>query len=84
MKAAGIRRTSWGGRLIAVGIMALALIMFVYSSWCKEYGRGNCNSEAWLTMDAFIRWCKTKWSPEEGSSDAEKAFYGLMCVSTLP
>jgi hypothetical protein len=57
-----------------------ALVMFVYSLWCKDYGRGVVSPETWLTMEAYITWCKSKWTPEEGSSDIEKAFYGLMYV----
>lgn len=68
------------GGIVAKLELMEALVMFVYSTWCKEYGPRGCTPETWLTMEAFIRWCKTKWTPEEGSSDAEKAFYGLMYV----
>jgi hypothetical protein len=72
------------GGIIAKLELMEALVMFIYSTWCKEYGRGNVNAETWLTMEAFIRWCKTKWKPEESSSDAEKAFHGLMYVFLRP
>ncbi|KAF9062469.1 hypothetical protein BDP27DRAFT_1368854 [Rhodocollybia butyracea] len=66
-----------GGMVAKLELME-ALVMFVYSLWCKDYGRGVVNPETWLTMDAYISWCKSKWTPEEGSSDVEKAFYGLI------
>ncbi|KAJ3869817.1 hypothetical protein EV359DRAFT_76428 [Lentinula novae-zelandiae] len=66
-----------GGMVAKLELME-ALVMFVYSSWCKEYGRGGIYTDSWLTMEGFIKWCKAKWKPEEGSSDGEKAFYGLI------
>ncbi|KAJ4483281.1 hypothetical protein J3R30DRAFT_3698060 [Lentinula aciculospora] len=68
-----------GGMVAKLELME-ALVMFVYSLWCKEYGRPSIYAESWLTTEGFLKWCKTKWKPEEGSSDAEKAFYGLMYV----
>ncbi|KAJ3791031.1 hypothetical protein GGU11DRAFT_753955 [Lentinula aff. detonsa] len=66
-----------GGMVAKLELME-ALVMFVYSSWCKEYGRGAIYPDSWLSMEGFIKWCKAKWKPEEGSSDAEKAFHGLI------
>ncbi|KAE9394430.1 hypothetical protein BT96DRAFT_923556 [Gymnopus androsaceus JB14] len=66
------------GRLIANLELMEALVMFVYSAWCNEYSPCHCNPDTWLSMDGFINWCKAKWTPEEGSSDVEKAFYGLI------
>ncbi|KIK67289.1 hypothetical protein GYMLUDRAFT_69478 [Collybiopsis luxurians FD-317 M1] len=68
-----------GGMIAKLELME-ALVMFVYAAWCREYGRGVVISETWLTMQAFIRWCRTKWKPEESSSDAEKAFHGLILM----
>ncbi|KAJ3969623.1 hypothetical protein EV361DRAFT_951305 [Lentinula raphanica] len=68
-----------GGMVAKLELME-ALVMFIYSSWCKEYGRSMIYTDTWLSMEGFIKWCKAKWKPEEGSSDAEKAFHGLMYV----
>ncbi|KAF9565530.1 hypothetical protein CPC08DRAFT_759449 [Agrocybe pediades] len=66
------------GGLIARLELLDALICFTYSIWTKEYIRRHCNTETWSTIEAFLGWCKTKWQTEEGTSDTEKAFLGLI------
>lgn len=66
------------GGLIARLELLDALICFTYSIWTKEFHRRHCNTETWSTIEAFLVWCKQKWQTEEGTSDAERAFLGLM------
>lgn len=66
------------GGLIARLELVDALVCFTYSLWCKDYSRKACNPQTWSTIEAFLVWCKSKWEPEEGSNDAEKAFCGLI------
>ena len=66
------------GGLIARLELLDALICFTYSIWSRDYGRGQCYVETWTTIEAFLGWCKQKWHVEEGTSDAERAFLGLM------
>ena len=55
-----------------------ALVCFTYSIWNRDYARRSCNKDTWKTIEAFLVWCKQKWTTEEGISDAERAFLGLM------
>ncbi|PPQ65671.1 hypothetical protein CVT26_000303 [Gymnopilus dilepis] len=66
------------GGLIARLELLDALICFTYSIWSRDYGRGQCYVETWTTIEAFLGWCKQKWHVEEGTSDAERAFLGLI------
>lgn len=66
------------GGLIARLELVDALICFTYSIWNKEYHRRVCNKDSWITMEAFLNWCKHKWVAEEGINDTERAFLGLM------
>ncbi|KAF8967882.1 hypothetical protein BDZ97DRAFT_475882 [Flammula alnicola] len=66
------------GGLIARLELLDALICFTYSIWNRDYARRSCNKETWSTIAAFLVWCKQKWHTEEGISDAERAFLGLI------
>ncbi|KAF8897062.1 hypothetical protein CPB84DRAFT_1194761 [Gymnopilus junonius] len=66
------------GGMIARLELIDALICFTYSIWIREYFRRTCTTETWDTITAFLAWCKLKWHAEEGTSDAEKAFLGLI------
>ncbi|PPQ93800.1 hypothetical protein CVT25_013509 [Psilocybe cyanescens] len=66
------------GGLIARLELLDALLCFTYSIWNKEYGRRTCNVQTWSTIAPFVSWCKQKWHIEEGTSDAERAFLGLV------
>lgn len=66
------------GGLIARLELVDALVCFTYSIWNRDYSRRSCNSDTWGTIEAFLGWCKQKWQAEEGISDAEKAFLGLI------
>lgn len=66
------------GGLIARLELVDALICFTYSIWNKEYHRRVCNKDSWITMEAFLNWCKHKWVAEEGINDTERAFLGLI------
>ncbi|KAF7315549.1 hypothetical protein MIND_00070200 [Mycena indigotica] len=66
------------GGLIARLELLDALVCFTYSIWNREYCRRSCNRETWRTIEGFLVWCKQKWGPEEGTTDPEKAFFGLI------
>jgi hypothetical protein len=66
------------GGLIARLELLDALVCFTYSIWNRDYTRRSCNHDTWGTIEAFLGWCKQKWHVEEGTSDAERAFLGLM------
>ncbi|KAF5380395.1 hypothetical protein D9615_004524 [Tricholomella constricta] len=66
------------GGLIARLELVDALVCFTFALWNKDYGRKACVRSSWLTIDAFLAWCKAKWLAEEGMIDAEKAFIGLI------
>lgn len=66
------------GGLIARLELIDALVCFTYSIWNRDYGRRSCNKETWATIEAFLGWCKAKWTAEESINDAERAFIGLM------
>ncbi|KAF9526589.1 hypothetical protein CPB83DRAFT_870319 [Crepidotus variabilis] len=66
------------GGLIARLELLDALVCFTFSIWNRDIGRRTCFVETWSTIVAFLGWCKQKWQAEEGSTDAEKAFLGLI------
>ncbi|KAJ7178404.1 hypothetical protein C8R43DRAFT_457198 [Mycena crocata] len=66
------------GGLIARLELVDALVCFTYSIWNRDYCRRSCGRETWYTIEAFLVWCKQKWQAEEGTTDAEKAFLGLI------
>ncbi|KAL0068863.1 hypothetical protein AAF712_004194 [Marasmius tenuissimus] len=66
------------GGLIARLELLDALVCFTYSLWCRDYVRRGCNPQTWVTIEAFLVWCKSKWRSEEVINDAEKAFCGLI------
>ncbi|KAJ7072212.1 hypothetical protein C8F01DRAFT_1205826 [Mycena amicta] len=66
------------GGLIARLELLDALVCFTYSIWNREYCRRSCNRETWRTIEGFLVWCKQKWGAEEGTTDPEKAFLGLI------
>ncbi|KAF7321652.1 hypothetical protein MKEN_00686400 [Mycena kentingensis (nom. inval.)] len=66
------------GGLIARLELLDALVCFTYSIWNREYCRRSCNRETWRTIEGFLVWCKQKWATEEGTTDPEKAFLGLI------
>lgn len=66
------------GGLIARLELVDALVCFTYALWNRDYSRKDCNNATWGTIEAFLAWCKQKWTAEEGINDAEKAFVGLM------
>ncbi|KAH9485020.1 hypothetical protein JR316_0001924 [Psilocybe cubensis] len=66
------------GGLIARLELLDALVCFTYSIWNKDYGRRTCIVQTWSTIEPFVSWCKQKWQIEEGTSDAERAFLGLV------
>lgn len=66
------------GGLIARLELMDALVCFTYSLWCRDYSRRICTTETWTTIESFLRWCKQKWQAEEGVSDPERAFLGVM------
>ncbi|KAF5370808.1 hypothetical protein D9758_001965 [Tetrapyrgos nigripes] len=55
-----------------------ALIRFTFAMWNKEYSRGICYFESWDSSMAYIDWCKSKWVTDDSTSEAEKAFRGLI------
>ncbi|KAJ7217924.1 hypothetical protein GGX14DRAFT_598678 [Mycena pura] len=66
------------GGLIARLELLDALVCFTYSIWNREYCRRSCNRETWRTIEGFLVWCKQKWGAEEGTTEPEKAFLGLI------
>ncbi|KAJ3534924.1 hypothetical protein NMY22_g6715 [Coprinellus aureogranulatus] len=69
------------GGLIARLELLDALLCFTYAIWNKDYGRHACNKDTWSTIQAFLSWCQAKWAgQQEGISDAEKAFIGLISM----
>ncbi|KAF9474548.1 hypothetical protein BDN70DRAFT_898873 [Pholiota conissans] len=66
------------GGLIARLELLDALVCFTYSIWNRDYPRRACNRDTWRTIEGFLIWCKGKWTTEEGVSDAERAFLGLI------
>uniref|UniRef100_A0A0W0FHM5 Uncharacterized protein n=1 Tax=Moniliophthora roreri TaxID=221103 RepID=A0A0W0FHM5_MONRR len=66
------------GGLIARLELLDALVCFTYSLWCRDHSRRSCNPQTWSTIEAFLEWCKAKWTSEEGINDAEKALCGLI------
>ena len=66
------------GPLIARLELIDALVCFAYSIWNRDYHRRTCSRDTWGTIEAFLAWCKHKWSGEDTIGDREKAFIGLM------
>ena len=66
------------GGLIARLELLDALLCFTYAIWNRDFARRSCNTETWSTIQAFLAWCKQKWQTEEGITDAERAFLGVM------
>ncbi|KAF9501803.1 hypothetical protein BDN71DRAFT_1500823 [Pleurotus eryngii] len=66
------------GGLVARLELLDALVCFTYSTWTKDHGRRTCDLNTWATMDPFLKWCKHKWSAEDGYNDAERALQGLI------
>ncbi|KAF8070566.1 hypothetical protein FPV67DRAFT_1028063 [Lyophyllum atratum] len=67
-----------GGTIARIELVD-ALISFTYALWNKDYGKKVCYRASWSTIEAFLAWCKGKWlAEEEGMTDAEKAFIGLI------
>ena len=66
------------GGLIARLELIDALVCFTYSIWSRDFGRRICLKDTWKTIEGFLAWCKHKWQSDEGITDAEKAFLGLM------
>lgn len=69
------------GGIIARLELLDALVSFAYALWCKDYGRRIFSSLA--TIDPFLQWCRSKWTKDLVTDDAERALVGLMCVSAL-
>ena len=66
------------GALIARLELVDALVCFTYSLWIRDYARKACYRETWVTIEAFLSWCKNKWTTEDTFGEREKALLGLM------
>ncbi|KIJ68011.1 hypothetical protein HYDPIDRAFT_25460 [Hydnomerulius pinastri MD-312] len=66
------------GGLIARLELVDALVCFAYSLWIKDYSKKACFRETWVTIEAFLGWCKNKWTTEDTFGDREKALLGLI------
>lgn len=66
------------GAIIARLELVDALVCFAYSLWIKDYSRKACFHETWITIEAFLGWCKNKWTTEDTFGEREKALLGLM------
>ncbi|KAG9316301.1 hypothetical protein JVU11DRAFT_2332 [Chiua virens] len=66
------------GALIARLELVDALVCFAYSLWIKDYSKKQCFLNSWVTIDAFLGWCKNKWTTEDTFGEREKALLGLI------
>lgn len=66
------------GAIIARLELVDALVCFAYSLWIKDYSKKACFHETWVTIEAFLGWCKNKWTTEDTFGEREKALLGLM------
>ncbi|KAH7888398.1 hypothetical protein F5I97DRAFT_692711 [Phlebopus sp. FC_14] len=66
------------GALIARLELVDALLCFTYSLWSRDYSKNHCFRETWATIEAFLGWCKNKWTTEDTFGDREKALLGLI------
>jgi hypothetical protein len=73
----------FGGLIARLEILE-SLVCFAYSIWSKDFGHRSCNRETWSTIEAFLFWCKAKWSADDVIGEREKVFHGLMYVLRCP
>jgi hypothetical protein len=66
------------GGLIARLELLDALVCFTYSIWSRDISRRACSKETWATIEAFLFWCKSKWTVDDTVGEREKVFVGLM------
>ncbi|KIK94982.1 hypothetical protein PAXRUDRAFT_141717 [Paxillus rubicundulus Ve08.2h10] len=66
------------GAIIARLELVDALVCFAYSLWVKDYSKKACFRETWVTIEAFLGWCKNKWTTEDTFGEREKALLGLI------
>ncbi|KAN0090819.1 hypothetical protein V8E55_004385 [Tylopilus felleus] len=66
------------GAIIARLELVDALVCFAYSLWIKDYSKKACFHETWVTIEAFLGWCKNKWTTEDTFGEREKALLGLI------
>lgn len=66
------------GAIIARLELVDALVCFAYSLWVKDYSKKACFHDTWVTIEAFLGWCKNKWTTEDTFGEREKALLGLM------
>ncbi|KAJ7594413.1 hypothetical protein C8J56DRAFT_436736 [Mycena floridula] len=68
------------GGLIAKIELVHALVCFTYSLWSKDFKQRSCSKDTWKTIEGFLQWCRSKWQVQDNMPEAEKAFFGLICM----